>query len=764
MTHTIAAPLDVTVGGPTGTTIPTDLWGLFLEDLNDALDGGLNAELVRNGDFEFNPADRDGWHALTAWTSSDPARVAVRREDPVHRNNGTYVRLTGPVTLVNDGFDPVAVVPGARYAFSAFTWAVEGSGCIVLALEGDDGVLATVDVPVEPGGWNPVAAELTGQVAGAGRLSLTVPAGLTVEIDVVSLRPVGPDGAPLTFRPDLLETLRALHPAFIRFPGGCLAHGLGLDNMYHWKGTVGPRHEREQTFNTWGYHQSRQIGYLEYFQLCRELDATPMPIVAAGVCCQNLRGRARAIPQDEMPAYVQDVLDLIEFANGGTDTFWGARRAELGSPEPFEMRYLGVGNEDEITDDFRERYAQIADAVAAAYPDVTVIGTAGPAPFGADFEAGWEFARAQKVAIVDEHAYRTPRWFHQNIDRYADYPRDGALVYLGEWAARTNTVRSALAEAAFMTAIERDSDVVALASYAPLLARVGHTQWVPDLIYFDAERVLPSASYFVQQAFAAEPGGEVCAVSLTGAEPVPVPGWAGGAVRVSAGGSEVELTRIGLDGAAVQPARVVPASEAHLGRLGGRGVLEFTATRSSGDDGLVVCLGNDGGDTVELSLGGWQNKSTTLALTADGIGNEIDGPHQGHRLLTGVPIVVRLEVGDHRFRVWLDGELVHDVTLDLRPEHRVVAGASRRPGADGDEYVVRLVNATDTARAATVTLPVDGDVTGSATLLAGAGPEQGSPEADSPVRPEQVAVSGSGGFSLSLPAWSFASVVARADA
>ena len=658
MTHNIAAPLGVTVGGPTGTTIPTDLWGLFLEDLNDALDGGLNAELVRNGDFEFNPADRDGWHALTAWTSSDPARVAVRREDPVHRNNGTYVRLTGPVTLVNDGFDPVAVVPGARYAFSAFTWAVEGSGCIVLALEGDDGVLATVDVPVEPGGWNPVAAELTGQVAGAGRLSLTVPAGLTVEIDVVSLRPVGPDGAPLTFRPDLLETLRALHPAFIRFPGGCLAHGLGLDNMYHWKGTVGPRHEREQTFNTWGYHQSRQIGYLEYFQLCRELDATPMPIVAAGVCCQNLRGRARAIPQDE-----------------------------------------------------------IADAVAAAYPDVTVIGTAGPAPFGADFEAGWEFARAQKVAIVDEHAYRTPRWFHQNIDRYADYPRDGALVYLGEWAARTNTVRSALAEAAFMTAIERDSDVVALASYAPLLARVGHTQWVPDLIYFDAERVLPSASYFVQQAFAAEPGGEVCAVSLTVAEPVPVPGWAGGAVRVSAGGSEVELTRIGLDGAAVQPARVVPASEAHLGRLGGRGVLEFTATRSSGDDGLVVCLGNDGGDTVELSLGGWQNKSTTLALTADGIGNEIDGPHQGHRLLTGVPIVVRLEVGDHRFRVWLDGELVHDVTLDLRPEHRVVAGASRRPGADGDEYVV-----------------------------------------------EQVAVSGSGGFSLSLPAWSFASVVARADA
>ena len=705
MTHTIAAPLDVTVGGPTGTTIPTDLWGLFLEDLNDALDGGLNAELVRNGDFEFNPADRDGWHALTAWTSSDPARVAVRREDPVHRNNGTYVRLTGPVTLVNDGFDPVAVVPGARYAFSAFTWAVEGIGSIVLALEGDDGLLATADVPVEPGGWNPVAAELTGQVAGAGRLSLTVPAGLTVEIDVVSLRPVGPDGAPLTFRPDLLETLRALHPAFIRFPGGCLAHGLGLDNMYHWKGTVGPRHEREQTFNTWGYHQSRQIGYLEYFQLCRELDATPMPIVAAGVCCQNLRGRARAIPQDE-----------------------------------------------------------IADAVAAAYPDVTVIGTAGPAPFGADFEAGWEFARAQKVAIVDEHAYRTPRWFHQNIDRYADYPRDGALVYLGEWAARTNTVRSALAEAAFMTAIERDSDVVALASYAPLLARVGHTQWVPDLIYFDAERVLPSASYFVQQAFAAEPGGEVCAVSLTGAEPVPVPGWAGGAVRVSAGGSEVELTRIGLDGAAVQPARVVPASEAHLGRLGGRGVLEFTATRSSGDDGLVVCLGNDGGDTVELSLGGWQNKSTTLALTADGIGNEIDGPHQGHRLLTGVPIVVRLEVGDHRFRVWLDGELVHDVTLDLRPEHRVVAGASRRPGADGDEYVVRLVNATDTARATTVTLPVDGDVTGSATLLAGAGPEQGSPEADSPVRPEQVAVSGSGGFSLSLPAWSFASVVARADA
>lgn len=810
-------PLLVEVGPPTGVEVHPDLWGIFLEDLNDALDGGLNAELVRNGDFEFGHADHAGWGPLTAWHSAGAGSVTTLVEDPVHPDNGTYLRLTGPVTLTNEGFDPIRVAPGERWLLSLFTWRVSGVGEASCAVVTEDGeVLAEAELPAPARGWHHVSIDLEGLREGRGSLAIRVPEGLTLEIDVVSLRPLGPDGRPLTFRPDLLAALRELAPSFVRFPGGCLAHGAGLANMYHWKETVGPRHERRQTFNLWGYHQSRQIGYLEYFELCEELGATPMPIVAAGVCCQNLRGRARAIPMAEMPAYVQDVLDLVEFANGGPDTTWGARRAELGHPEPFGLRYLGVGNEDEITEDFRERYRLVADAVALAYPDVVIIGTAGPQPFGQDFEAGWEYARAERVAVIDEHAYRTPRWFHQNLDRYDTYPRDGGQVYFGEYAARTSSVRSALAEAAFMIAMERNGDVVRLASYAPLLARIGHTQWVPDLLYFDADRVLRTASYYGQQAFSRVRGVAVHEVDLVGADALPVPPWRGGLVRVSSPGADVEITDVVLDGVALAGARLArTGGEVELGSVGAGAAIELTATRTGGAEGLVLTIGDEPGQNqIDVRLGGWQNKTTSLNVHWDGISNDVDGPDAWSGLLTGCPVRVRVETSDGRVRVWVDDELRHDHVLDERPEHRVVVGVlSRRGrgggvgvgvgGADGvrsaggagasdvrgagearidrddavedTEYVVRLVNATDEARLVRVALPgvpgatgapgapgATGAVSGELALLAGAGPDEGRAFEASPVEPVVQALAGDGGFEVELPSWSFAVAVVGA--
>jgi hypothetical protein len=747
--------------GSRGADAAPDLWGLFIEDLNDALDGGLNAELVRNGDFEFNATDREGWHALTGWDVE--GEVSVLEADPVHAENAHYVRVNGPAVLVNEGWDGIGLAAGDRLRLTCFARA-RGDAARLTAQIGDG--LARTEIAAAPGEWRRVEVDLDASAGGRGTLRIVVPEGVTVDLDCVSLRPVGTDDQPLTFRPDLLAALQDLSPSFIRFPGGCVAHGLGLENLYHWKRTIGPRHEREQIRNLWGYHQSRQIGYVEYFELCRATGATPVPIVAAGVCCQNLPGGALPIPDDEMDAYIQDVLDLVEFANGGTGTPWGAKRAELGHPEPFGMRYLGIGNEDQITDDFRDRYARIEDAVREAHPDLVVIGTAGPQPAGPDYEAGWAYVRERGTPMVDEHGYKNPRWFHQNTDRYEAYDPAEAKVYIGEYAARSNAVRSALAEAAYMIGLERRPEVVRLASYAPLMARVGHTQWEPDLIYFTADEVLPSASYHVQQMFGAERGERVHAVELEGVQGEPIVMPRHGTALLRSDGATVAFTDVVLDGHRLPEAVTGPDGEGVL--LGGidptAAELSFTAERRHGTEGFMVRLGPEApGSFLELHIGGWQNKSTVVIRGDDGITTDEDGPLPWTGVRTGEPVRVRVRLDGPRIRVWVDGDLCHDYEQDLRPERRVVAGALSRHGGGGSpEYVVRLVNATATARTAAVALPGDpGPVTAAVRLLAGAGPDEGRPHEASPVTPVDSHVKGDSGIELALPPWSFATAVIR---
>ncbi|MFF5575997.1 alpha-L-arabinofuranosidase C-terminal domain-containing protein [Streptomyces luteogriseus] len=748
----------VRVGAPGADAAP-DLWGLFIEDLNDALDGGLNAESVRNGDFEFNEADREGWNALTAW--STVGQVEVRREDPVHANNAHHVRVTGPAVLVNEGWDGVGVAEGGRYRLACFVRA-QGEAARIEAEVGDG--LARAAFVADSGGWQRVEADFTAVAAGRGDLRLTVPAGAVVDLDCVSLRPIGSDGEPLTFRPDLLQALQDLKPSFIRFPGGCVAHGVDLENLYHWKRTIGPRHEREQIRNMWGYHQSRQIGYVEYFELCQATGATPIPIVAAGVCCQHTPSDTRAIPADEMDAYVQDVLDLVEFANGGTDTTWGKVRAELGHPEPFGLKYLGIGNEDQITDTFRDRYARIEDAVRAAHPELTVIGTTGPRSSGPDYDAGWAYARERGTPMVDEHGYQNPRWFHQNTERYQAYDPAEAKVYIGEYAGRSSKVRSALAEAAYMIGLERRPEVVRLASYAPLLARVGHKQWEPDLIYFTADEVLPSASYFVQRAFGAERGERVNAVELEGVQGEPVVIPREGTVKLLSNGSAVAFTDVVLDGNRLPQVVTGPDGEGVLlGRIDPAATdLAFTAERSEGVGGFVIRLGPEAPQSfLEVCVGAWLNKMTVVMRSDDGISNDEDGPVHWHGVRTGEPVRVRVNLEGPRVRVWVDDELMHDYEQDLRPEQRVVAGALSRAGERGTEYVLRLVNATHTARTAAIELPEAGPVSASMTLMSGAGPDAGAPGEASPATLVDVTTEGDDGIDLDLPPWSFATGVIR---
>lgn len=506
------------------------LMGVFFEDISRAADGGLYAELVQNRDFEYTPADRGGshpdWCATHSWVTEGSAQMRIDTIAPVHANNPHYARLrTGAAggALLNAGFEGMALKGGERYDFAMFARSVEGKRAVGVSLVAPDGTeLASAVVSAPRGKWGRVKAVLVPKAGcDSARLCVAPAAGSEIDVDMVSLFPRSTfRGRRNGLRRDLADTIAALRPRFVRFPGGCVAHGNGLDNIYRWKNTIGPLEARVPQPNLWGYHQTAGLGYHEYFEFCEDLGAEPVPVVAAGVPCQNSwhggAGQQGGIPMGEMDAYVQDVLDLVEYANGNARTTrWGRERARNGHPEPFGLKYLGVGNEDLISDVFEERFRMIFNAVRERYPEITVIGTAGPFHSGSDYDEGWRLAAELGVPVVDEHYYEAPAWFIYNQDYYDGYDRSRGKVYLGEYASRGNRLYNALAEAAYLCGVERNADVVAMTSYAPLLAKEGQTNWNPDLIYFTNTEVRPTVNYRVQRLFGENAGAEYRPSALT---------------------------------------------------------------------------------------------------------------------------------------------------------------------------------------------------------------------------------------------------------
>jgi alpha-N-arabinofuranosidase len=533
-----------------GKPISPDLLGIFFEDLNHAGDGGLYAELIQNRSFEFRAAEQPTWNNLSFWTLTPlggaKGAMQVEQASPVHPNNPNYATLEvmepagEGVKMSNPGFQGgISLQAGERYDFSFFTrqlyfgkrWAAqksEGALPLVVRLESPSGeVLAQTKVDIADREWRRVTATLTpSRSEPQARLALlaTVPGG--VALDEVSLFPQKTfRGRPNGLRADLAQTIADLKPRFIRFPGGCLVHGNGLGNMYRWQDSVGPIEQRRQQANLWGYHQTVGLGYFEFFQFAEDIGAKPVPVVPAGVCCQNSDHQGgtgqRGLPLESMDSYIQEVLDLIEYANGPATSKWGAVRAAAGHPAPFNLKYLGVGNEDHITFLFKKRFELIYDAIKARHPEITVIGTVGPFHSGDDFEQGWKIANELSIPVVDEHYYVSPQWFWDNLQRYDSYDRTKSKVYLGEYAAheesRRSTMRAALAEAAHLTSLERNGDVVLMASYAPLLGREGMTNWNPNLIYFNGNGgVFPTVSYEVQKLFGHHAGDRYLSSSLSG--------------------------------------------------------------------------------------------------------------------------------------------------------------------------------------------------------------------------------------------------------
>ncbi len=547
----VASPsLQIDLAAP-GKAISRDLVGVFFEDLNYAADGGLYAELIQNRSFEYSPTEQGDWGPLYGWelvqNTGGDGQLGLGDSRPVHPNNPHYLLLTvlepgAGVGIANKGFDQLPVEAGKGYdasfwgyqAYMGRMWK-EGDQSkpmpVTLQLQAKDGeILAEARLEVSGRAWTQHRATLTPRRSDPeARFVLLAHAQGGLALDMVSLFPKDTfNGRANGLRRDLAQTIADIRPRFMRFPGGCLVHGSGVHRYYDWKASVGPVEQRRAQRNLWGYHQTLGLGYFEYFQFCEDMGAIPLPVVSAGVCCQHAGhspGRGQeGLPLDEMPAYIQDVLDLIEWANGPADSKWGAVRAAAGHPAPFGLKYLGVGNEDAITPAFRERFKMIFDALKAKHPEIVVVGTSGPFHSGVDFDQGWALIRALGVPMDDEHYYVPPQWFWDNLARYDSYDRAGAQVYVGEYAAhdqdkKRSTLRTALAEAAGLTGFERNGDVVRFASYAPLLARRGHTQWHPDLIYFDATSVYPTINYQVQRLFGLNAGDTALPVALSGTTP-----------------------------------------------------------------------------------------------------------------------------------------------------------------------------------------------------------------------------------------------------
>ena len=525
-----------------GKVISDELIGIFFEDISSSADGGLYAELVQNGSFEYSPAERDGWGAGTAWKQTRPGHslgtLQVRMDNGIHPNNPTYMRLIVERTrefhdytgwkgfgLQNDGFDGISVKAGAQYDFSVFMRNVDAAAKdvrIVLAEpQGwgkDPKLLAEATLQVSDASWKKYEALLTPNAdCKNAMLQLLVLNTGALDIDMVSLMPEDTyKGHGL--RKDLAQALADLHPKFIRFPGGCVVHGGGdgFWDTYRWKTTIGPKEQRRGLKNTWGYHQSMGLGYYEYFQFCEDLQMEPLPILPCGVSCQGTNGgwnmwptqAQDVVPMSEMDEWVQDALDLIEWANGDQSTKWGRIRAEQGHPAPFNLKYLGIGNEEKISPEFAERFKYMYEKIQKVHPEIVIVGTAGPGshPGNPDYENGWKLADELGMPIIDEHYYE-PNAYFLSSRQYDSYPRDRKTkVYLGEYASKDKKLIDALAEGLYLLHVERNGDVVCMTSYAPLFARKNATNWNPDLIYFDNERPFLTCSYYVQQLFGLSSG------------------------------------------------------------------------------------------------------------------------------------------------------------------------------------------------------------------------------------------------------------------
>ena len=517
-----------------GAEVQPTMYGLFFEDINYAADGGLYAEMVKNRSFEF-PNPLMGWESFGG--------IEIKNDGPFDRNPH-YVSFTPAghrdkaTGLTNEGFFGVAFREGEKYRFSVWARSAGESSRINIQLidpasMGETQAMASEKIDIKGGEWKKYTVTLTPKATVAkGKLRIFLDSSTGCDLEHISLFPEDTwKGHENGLRKDLAQKLADIHPGLLRFPGGCIVEGTDLGSRYQWKNSVGPVENRPLNENRWhytfrhrfypDYYQSYGLGFYEYFQLAEEIGAEPLPVLNVGLACQYQNRDEKAhVPVDSLQPYIDDAIDLIEFANGDTTTVWGGLRARMGHPAPFNLKYIGIGNE-QWGPEYPARLTHFVDAVRKAYPDIKIVGSSGPSASGDKFDYLWPEMKRLKADLVDEHYYAPETFFLENADRYDSYDRKGPKVFAGEYAChgkgkKFNHFNAALLEAAFMTGLERNADIVHMATYAPLFAHVKGWQWRPDMIWFDNLNSVPTASYYVQQLYASNNGSRVLPLTMDG--------------------------------------------------------------------------------------------------------------------------------------------------------------------------------------------------------------------------------------------------------
>ncbi|MBG0856646.1 carbohydrate binding domain-containing protein [Streptomyces spinoverrucosus] len=771
----------------TGATIDDTMYGVFFEDINRAADGGLYAELVQNRSFEYSTADNGSYTPLTSWAVDGTGQV-VDDDGRLNERNRNYLSLGAASAVTNVGYNTgIRVDKGKKYDFSVWARATSGT-TLTVSLKDAAGELASARQVAAKGAWKKYTATFTAtRTSNRGRL--TVAATEAAALDMVSLFPRDTyKNQPGGLRKDLAEKIEALDPAFVRFPGGCLvntgsmqdyseASGWQRKRSYQWKDTIGPVEQRATNANFWGYNQSYGLGYYEYFRFSEDIGAMPLPVVPALVtgCGQNRATDDEALLQ----RHIQDTLDLIEFANGPVTSTWGRKRAEMGHPRPFHLTHIGVGNEENLPVEFFARFQKFRAAIEAKYPDITVVSNSGPDDTGTTFDTAWKLNREGKVDMVDEHYYNSPQWFLQNNDRYDSYDRQGPKVFLGEYASQGNAWHNALAEAAYMTGLERNADIVKLASYAPLLANEDYVQWRPDMIWFNNHASWASANYEVQRLFMTNVGDRVVPSTATTTPDVssPISGavglstWATSAayddVKVTAAdgttllsddfsgdASRWQHTGGGSwsiqDGAYVQTDAAAENTMVTAGDPAWQDYdLHVKATKKSGKEGFLVAFGvKDTGNYYWWNLGGWNNTQSAVEKAVDG--GKTTVVSKAGSIETGRAYDLDIKVRGRQVSLYLDGQLWSSFT-DNKPAEpfRQVVTEDDRTG----DLIVKVVNAQSSAARTAIDLGGAKVASRARVTTLAAAPEDVNTETDTPVSPARSTFSGvADKFTYTFPA------------
>ncbi|MGC0342099.1 alpha-L-arabinofuranosidase C-terminal domain-containing protein [Streptomyces sp. SLBN-8D4] len=771
-----------------GAKIDDTMYGVFFEDINRAADGGLYAELVQNRSFEYATADNASYAPLTSWTVDGTAQV-LSDDGRLNERNRTYLSLAAGSSVTNAGYNTgIHVDEGKKYDFSVWARADAGAA-LTISLQDADGTLATArKVAVTKSGWARYKVVLTAtRTSSRGRL--TVASSAAAALDMVSLFPRDTyRGEPNGLRKDLAEKIAALHPGFVRFPGGCLvntgsmedysqASGWQRKRSYQWKDTVGPVEQRATNANFWGYNQSYGLGYYEYFRLSEDIGAMPLPVVPALVtgCGQN----KAVVDEALLKRHIQDTLDLIEFANGDASSKWGKVRAKMGHPEPFHLTHIEVGNEENLPEEFFARFKEFRAAVEAKYPDIQVISNSGPDDSGTTFDTAWQLNKDAKVDMVDEHYYNSPQWFLQNNDRYDSYDRNGPKVFLGEYASQGNTFKNGLTEAAFMTGLERNADVVKLASYAPLFANEDYVQWRPDLIWFNNHASWNSANYEVQKLFMNNVGDRVVPSTATGTPSLlaPITGavglstWATTAAYddvlvtdadgralltddFSSGASQ--WTHTGAGSWSVQDGQYLQSDVNAENTMVSAGDpswhdydLKVKATKKAGKEGFLVAFGvKDTGNYYWWNIGGWNNTQTAVEQAVDGGKSTLIS--KAGSVETGRAYDIDVKVRGRQVTLYLDGQEWGSFTDDKPAEpFRQVATLDQKTG----DLIVKVVNAQDSAARTAIDLGRAKVASRARVTTLAAAPDAVNSETSTAVAPVRSTFDGvAGKFSYTFPA------------